>query len=208
MTFMPVLKISSIYQSNKEETKMSYENGLAFYVFDFLNEELNHFEGNYLEIGVFDGKLIQSLAKNHPNKTMVGIDPFIEDGWTTWLTNTPKGGELENQKNNTLSGNEEYKNIIFYQMTSEEFFNQLSDEQIEKFGIRIVFIDGDHSYESATLDYKLALRLIGNNKGIIIFDDMNIEDVKKAQNEFAELTKDIITGKKYIIDNAIVYYIN
>jgi len=187
---------------------IDYPNGLASYVFDFLNREFKNIEGNYLEIGVFDGRLLQSIAENYPDKIAVGIDPFIEDGCTSWLSSVEKGGNLENQKDNTLTGNKKYSNIDFYQMTSEEFYNQLTNKLIKKLNIRVVFIDGEHSYEAASLDYKLALKLIGDNKGIIIFDDLQVEGVLKACNEFTKFAKEKIKNRINIFETAAAFYIN
>ena len=45
-----------------------------------LDNWLSNSEFNYLEIGCFDGYNLAVLAEKFPNKTIYGIDPFINDG--------------------------------------------------------------------------------------------------------------------------------
>ena len=44
----------------------------------------------------------------------------------------------------------------------------------------------------------MTLALIGNKKGLVIFDDTQLEDVKKAMNDFEKAIGSRITNKEYI----------
>jgi hypothetical protein len=48
------------------------------------------------------------------------------------------------------------------------------------------------------IDMTLAVKLIGQNKGIIIFDDLNKDEVMKAYDEICITYKDLITNTHVI----------
>lgn len=151
--------------------------------YNYFNKILKDSDKNYLEIGVFNGDSISNLGKNHPNKKIYGIDPFIEDGNTTWYTNTQKGQILLNQKDSTLKNIFSLNNVILFEMTSIEFYNKLTPELIDEMNIGFILIDGSHHYEDVKNDIELSINILKDD-GIILFDDNNITDVKKALDEF------------------------
>lgn len=167
--------------------------------FGFLKTEIRKFKGNYLEIGIFDGDLISSLASENADKMFYGIDPFIEDGYTEKLTNVKKGKTISNQKDLALSKLSKHKNLAYFIETSEEFNNRLTDDECDKFDISCVLIDGSHWYKDVVIDYEIAVRLIKNKKGLIVFDDVNVPEVKQALNKFLEDYKHIITKFSVIL---------
>ena len=169
-------------------------------VFNHFKNELKNLDGNYLEIGVFNGDSIALLAASYPNKTIVGIDPFIEDGYTIHTTGVDAGQRIENQHQSTKNYIAGFNNIKFYEMTSKDFFNQITDELVETLNISGVLIDGDHHYEHVYNDAMLALRMIGDKSGHIAFDDTNLTDIITVMNEFRELVKDRITNEYKIGD--------
>jgi hypothetical protein len=175
------------------------------HLFKYFKENLKNSNANYLEIGVYNGDSIHLLADEYPNKIIVGVDPFIEDGYTSWTSKVKKDDSLVAQKNATLNGIESRKNIKFYEMTSEEFSNNLTEELIQELNVKNILIDGDHHYSTVVIDYKLALKLIGNDAGVVAFDDTNINDIKDAMHEFEELVKDRIESSTYINPNGQVY---
>ena len=162
-------------------------------VYRFLLENLQNFLGNHLDIGVFDGDGIAELAQAYPNKTIYGVDPFIEDGNTVALTGVNRGEDMASQEDRTKNRLSNYQNAFLSIVTAEDFLKLLTAEQIDTMNINSVFIDGSHWYEDVLIDMQLAVKLIGNNKGIITFDDLNNAEVKKAYDEICITYKDLIT---------------
>jgi hypothetical protein len=161
--------------------------------YNFLRNEIKRFKGNYLEIGIFDGDLVSSLARENPNKNFYGIDPFIEDGHTSGITKVLKGNTIVSQKQVALSKLDELSNLKYYVETSLEFLNKLTDEKCSELNVDIVLIDGSHWYNDVIIDSEIALKLIKNKKGIIIFDDLHVPEVLKACDEFLNNHASIIT---------------
>lgn len=178
------------------------------HVLEYVKTNLKNYPGNYLEIGVFNGDSIAELGEIYPHKTIYGIDPFIEDGNTYHTTVKQKGEKLENQKQSTLNLIRGKPNVILHEVTSKHFCENTDKNNLEKMNIDVVFIDGDHHYEHVKIDAELALNLIGNKKGLIIFDDTNIKDVSEAISEFEDKIKSRIIDKIFInYGNGILIYI-
>ena len=169
-------------------------------ILEHFTNNMKNYDGNYLEIGVFNGTSIASLSETYPNKKIYGIDPFLEDGCTSHLTNISQGQPLVNQKENTLNQIKDKANIVLFEMTSKSFVETLNSEKIKELNINAVFIDGDHHYEHVKNDYELALSLIGNKSGLIVFDDTHISDVSIACSEFEIIIGSRIISKKSIRD--------
>ncbi len=162
-------------------------------ILELFKDNLKDYDGNYLEIGVYNGTSIASLGDIYPNKKIYGIDPFIEDGNTSHATNKDAGEVLINQKENTLNQIKDKSNVVLFEMTSKRFVEELNSEKINEMNISAVFIDGDHRYEHSKNDAELALSLIGNKSGIVVFDDPGIPDVFSVINEF-----EIMLGSRLI----------
>lgn len=161
----------------------------------FIRSVLGNFQGNYLEIGVFNGELISELGQVFSGKKIIGVDPFIEDGNTVTITNTPKGGKINVQLQNTLNAISGKPNITVFEMTSKEFLEQLTQEQIDDFNINIVLIDGSHWYDDVVIDFEISKRLINTKPGIIVVDDIGpgMPEVERAKEEFKSRNSDLIT---------------
>jgi hypothetical protein len=139
---------------------------------------------NYFEIGVFEGDGLAHLARKAPHKSIFGVDPFVEDGYTSHTSGDERDrsmNQIEITANNNIKGLE---NVVLFKMTGQEFADMLTDDMIEMMDIGHVLIDGSHHYEDVQVDYELAIRLLGGKPGIIVFDDANLEGVKKAHDEF------------------------
>lgn len=175
--------------------------------YDYFKNELKNLSGNYLEIGVFNGDSLSKLAREYPNKTIAGIDPFIEDGYTTIHTGKNVGDPLGEQKKNTLYTISRFQNIKFFEMTSKEFYDNLTDDLVEELDISGVLIDGDHHYEHVKVDSLLAIRLIGNKKGHVMFDDINLEDIQQVMNEFRQTMYNRIDEERPMGDNQYLFVI-
>jgi len=141
--------------------------------------------GNYLEIGVYDGVTMCSIALNNPNVTVIGIDPFIDDGHTYHERGTP----LPTQKENCIHNISICPNIKLFDCVSELFLQKVKDSgnnktdlekdlfDLNKLNISVVYVDGSHHEKDIDIDVELSVLCIGNKKGIIIFDDLWNGDV-------------------------------
>ena len=167
---------------------------MANYGYPIINKLINFLPNNYLEIGIFSGEGIKDIAINNKNKICYAVDPFIEDGYTVYDSKVNINEKMISQREVALNNISLVSNIILYELKSKEFNdNILTDELIEKLNIDSVFVDGDHSYQCCFDDIELALRLIGNKKGIIFIDDFDLADVSSA-------VKDILAKHNNIYD--------
>jgi len=158
-------------------------------VYDYAVMILPPLPGNYFEIGVFNGTGFAQIAQANPNKKCYAVDPFIEDGNTIGNSGQNTGSRLVEQKQNFLHNTKDLNNITLYEMTSAEYAQQLTDQQCKDMNISLVTIDGDHHYPHVTIDFDIAIRLIGDRAGQIIVDDTHVEDVSRAFGEFLEKFK-------------------
>jgi hypothetical protein len=149
---------------------------------------------NYLEIGVFYGESVGLLADAYPHKQVFAVDPFIEDGFTSHTSGVDRGQRMPTQRESTLKNIAGKKNAYLIEKTSKEFSESLEDWVVQLMNVGWVLIDGSHHYEDVVIDYELAMRLIGDKKGGIVFDDVNIEGVAKAHKEFIAKYGNRITG--------------
>lgn len=159
---------------------------LAESVYHFIADELRKYKGDYLEIGIWDATGICFLAEKFPDRKFYAIDPFIDDGSTTHISGIEKGELLASIKEMALKNIAMYKNIVLYPVKSSEFKNKLSN-------ISLVLIDGEHSYLSCLKDGELAIKLIGNGNGCIVFDDTQVPEVADAMADFSNQYKYRIT---------------
>ena len=139
---------------------------------------------NYLEIGVFNGESIGLMADAFPDKKIFAVDPFIEDGFTSHTSGVDRGQKMPTQRESTLKNIAGKKNAHLIEKTSKEFAESLEDWVVQLMNVGWVLIDGSHHYEDVVIDYELAMRLIGDMPGGIIFDDVDIEGVERAHKEF------------------------
>jgi hypothetical protein len=167
---------------------------MANYGYPIINKLMNFLPNNYLEIGIFSGEGIKEMALNNKNKIFYAIDPFIEDGYTVADSKVLFNEKMISQREITLNNINGIDNITLYELKSKEFNdNVLTKELIQKLNIDSVFVDGDHSYQCCFEDMELALKLIGDKKGIIFVDDFDLTDVSSA-------VRDILIKHKNIYD--------
>jgi len=144
---------------------------------------LRQFPGNCLEIGVFEGDSIAQLARNHPNKTVYGIDPFVEDSYTQQLTKTKTGETIYVQRDIAYANIRGLENAKIFEERSEVFARR-PDEFLRSLDVSWVLIDGSHRKSDVLIDSEIAMRLIGEKFGGIIFDDCSIPEVREAYLEW------------------------
>ena len=147
---------------------------------------------DYLEIGVFNGDSVAGLARQFPSKIIYGIDPFIEDGYTTHTSNVERGSIMSTQKQTAHNNTKDLSNVVLFETCSIDFATMLTDEMVVDMNVGWVLIDGSHHYNDVVVDMHLAMRLIGERAGGIVFDDVNVPEVGQAYQEWLEIYKDQI----------------
>ncbi len=155
---------------------------LSYGTYLFLGGQLMQYEGNYLEIGVYEGDALHNFAKQFPHKKFFGIDPFISDPDTTGHHGIPVGERLEKKRELALANFADMPNITLFEQTSKSFMEEMSQDSLDWMNVSIVNIDGRHTYEDTMNDFLLAERLI-RTKGLVYMDDW-VEATLRAQDEF------------------------
>ena len=158
---------------------------LSGQVYDYVCTKLPTIDGNYFEIGVFNGAGFAQVARENAEKKCYAVDPFIEDGHTNASSGIDTGSYMTQQKENFLENTKDLDNITLFEMTSTEFANQLIDQLVNDMNISMVTIDGDHHYEHVIKDFDIAVQLLKQG-GHIVVDDTDIAGVSRALNEFKE----------------------
>lgn len=141
----------------------------------------------YLEIGVHNGSSMSYVLQSKINKC-IGIDPF-ED----LITNDKS--MIHYQKNDNITLNKTNINITNNNINNSEivliknYSNLVNINEIDN-DIDLLFIDGDHSYNSVKQDYYKFKNNVKIN-GIIVFDDLHQNGPKKVFNEILKNDNDI-----------------
>ena len=147
---------------------------------DRVKDLLEEYPGNYLEIGCYDGALLTTIAASKTSITCYGIDPFLGDEYVTNSGEDVSFVPLTEQKNNLYHNIASHDNVEFFEMTAEEFMRTNTQEELLEKNVSVCLVDGCHRYDYVVKDWKLALKLIGDKAGVIIFDDMHNEEVYRA----------------------------
>lgn len=154
--------------------------------YGILKCNLEKFEGNHLEIGAFDGEGIRFLASEFPNRHFYVIDPFIEDGHTSWISKKNRGESMQHIREIALQ-NMNLPNITHYDMTTEQFIKS----NIKLDNVESVMIDGSHNYEDVIIDIEFSLNLLKGTSGLIMMDDTDKQEVFDAYIKyFPDVTND------------------
>lgn len=182
---------------------------LAAHAYSFIKDVvMPTSKGNYLEIGVWNGQGISTLANQYKNKNFYGIDPFIEDGNTSHISHVEKKQSLSLIKETALANISKHSNIQLFQETSENFYNRMNKDNLSTLNVDTIFIDGDHSTAVVIIDYNLAIKLLGEKQGTIIFDDLQVPDVANAVEMFKEQFSNIIRNSQKITNTCELFEIN
>lgn len=139
---------------------------------------------NIFEIGTFNGKTTLNMAANSCNDTKI----YTLDLPKSEITNTKlriKSGErafINKQQSGTQFIGTPYEKMItqIYSDSAKYDYSKLNNT------IDLVFIDGSHSYEYVINDTHVAMKLLRNGKGIVLWHDYGWNEVIKALNEFYE----------------------
>ncbi len=182
---------------------------LGNHLYQYICNDLKDYQGNYLEIGVFDGDGFVRVATEYKDKKCYAVDPFIEDGYTSLTSAQKRGNKLDSQKQSFLNCTQNLSNIEHFEMTSVDFFNNFTEQKAIEMNVSFVLIDGSHHYDDVVNDYKLSVELIKKTRqGIIVFDDLAIEGVKKAFDQFEQEYKNYIVHSSGIGGDAVSVKIN
>lgn len=126
----------------------------------------------YLEIGVFQGLSLLSVAIEHPDFPCFGIDNFsILD---------PKGENLGIVQDRTRRLNATNAHLINqdYEAALEQLRGHIGERKVAVF-----FIDGAHDYRSQLMAL-LLIRPYLAERAVIIVDDANYFDVRQSTRDF------------------------
>lgn len=117
-------------------------------------------KGNVFEIGTWLGKTTYELATTFPNKNFTTID---------WLDNELSEREQTARvtRNELCKYAKDLKNVEFIYMPSYEI------DYSKYYNIKIVFIDGDHSYAGVKADTEKALEYLKPGSVIAWHDARN-----------------------------------
>ena len=152
------------------------------------------------------------LSASRPDKWIYVIDPFVEDGCTNHITHVETGDALESQFASFSRNVEGRKNVLLFNQTSVDFANdrkQADDGLTDSMNIGLVIIDGAHDYDNVTNDYELAISMIGDKPNCgMIFDDLNLEGVGRAYNEFLAKYRGGISRIGEVVSNSVLVEIN
>jgi hypothetical protein len=124
---------------------------------------------DYLEVGSCDGIPISVFAEAFPDKVFHAVDAFMS------VPKSTGGGCFEYFVNNNFNR----KNVYLWKGKSVDMLPLIKNQ---KFGL--IFIDGDHLYESARFDLFYCWEHLLRNGGKMIYHDGSLPGVGRAVDEF------------------------
>ena len=126
----------------------------------------------YLEVGVYQGLTLLSVAAANPKIKCYGIDNFAFFD--------PQGKNIEIIKKRQSKLN--IANAFLIEKDYEDALEFLS-EHIKNQKVGVFFIDGPHDYRSQLMCLELVLPYLSNHS-VIIVDDSNYSHVRQANRDF------------------------
>ncbi len=164
----------------------------------------SHNPSAVFEIGTFNGRTSLNMAANmSPDSLLYTLDlPQTEVTKTKLRIKSGEKKFIEKPASGMQFSGTPYEKMII-RLYADSAKNDYSP-YLNK--IDLVFIDGSHSYEYVINDTKVALKLLGNGKGIVIWHDYGWNEVMRALNEF--YTKDPRFSKLKNIAGTSFAYIN
>lgn len=143
-----------------------------------LSKELLDENSCYLEVGVFQGLTLLSVAKEIGENKAYGIDNFA------FFDKDGKNHALVNERMGKLG----IENAEIINKDYEEALENLSDFLGEK-KVGVYFIDGPHDYRSQLMCLNLITPHLAKN-AVILIDDSNYQHVRQANRDFLVSNKD------------------
>ena len=129
-------------------------------------------EACYLEVGVFQGLTLLSVANSCPKLSCYGIDNFSQFD--------PKGENL-----GIVNYRAEKLGISNKVLINEDYEDALEalDSHTNNRKVGLYFVDGPHDYRSQLMCLELALPYL-HEEATIIIDDCNYRHVRQANRDF------------------------
>lgn len=158
-----------------------------------------------LEIGTFDGRTTLNIAANCEEQAIVyTLDLPREEILNTKFPIEPRDKQfIDKEKSGTrFTGTAYEKKIVQLYGDSARF------DFSPYFGkLDFIFIDGAHSYSYVLNDSRVALKLLRNSRGMIVWHDYNdAEGVTRVLNEFYTQVPEF-KGLKHIEGTSLAYAI-
>lgn len=126
----------------------------------------------YLEIGVFQGLTLLSVAGEAPAMACYGIDNFA------YFDPDGKNQAIVEARRSALGLN----NVALINMDYEDALEQLSRHVGDK-QVGLLFVDGPHDYRSQLMCLELAVPYL-HPEAVIVVDDSNYRHVRQANRDF------------------------
>ena len=126
----------------------------------------------YVEVGVFQGLTLLSVAKELDKAKVYGIDNFA------FFDKAGKNLSIVNDRTKKLNLN----NVNIVNEDYEDALENL-DKHIGNKKVGVYFIDGPHDYRSQLMCLELMKPYLSDN-AIIIIDDSNYRHVRQANRDF------------------------
>ncbi len=118
-------------------------------------------KGNIVEIGCNKGLTTRDLAISNPEKIIYTVDYFNTDGG---MSNMQKH-ESPSLKDFCLYARDLWNVVCIYKNSAEINYESLSN-------VKLIFIDGDHTFDAVKADTERALNfLYSNSGGLIVWHD-------------------------------------
>jgi len=129
-----------------------------------------------VEIGIWKAENIKRISEECPNiKKLYGVDPYQPYGnWKRYVDEE----SLKNAKNQAIINTHNLKNVELFFKTSLEASKDFEDGSLD-----FVFIDGNHSFESAYNDIVTWYPKVKTG-GLFSGDDFIIDGVNDALYKF------------------------
>lgn len=161
---------------------------------------------NLFEIGTFDGRTTVNLAANcGPEARIFTLDlPGDEVNRTELRIKSSDATFIEKQQSGRefLAAGREREREKITQLWGDSAGFDYADYANK---MEFVFVDGSHSYEYVINDTRVALSLLRDSKGIIMWHDYGWREVVRALNEFY-LNEPQLGKLKHIKDTSLVIY--
>lgn len=160
-----------------------------------INELLRRMKKNavYLEIGVYRGCSLLSAALFNSTKKCIGIDNFSQFDHFSIIKELT-GCDPHEKKNNLSILKENVKKFQYpnniqvlkadYKIAIKRLF--VDDPELK---VDFFFYDGEHTYKSQITAMKMAERYL-SEKCIILVDDTNIPEIRRANRDFLRRNPD------------------
>ncbi len=126
----------------------------------------------YVEVGVFQGLTLLSVAKELDNAQVYGIDNFA------FFDREGKNLSIVNERTQKLN----LSNVNLINQDYEDALENLS-QHIGAKKVGVYFVDGPHDYRSQLMCLELIKPFLADH-AIIIIDDCNYRHVRQANRDF------------------------